>query len=149
MLSTKLSTKRKPSTRKRAPSHAPHYQSQESHDNALAAIRSFLKCHTVYDAFPVSFRLIVLDTKLNVKKALQCLLLNGMFFSLLIYHLIVSRSKVSYQHPYGTVKSQSLPACSRYWTSYISSNTTTAQLPTIMLRQMSKLSAWNPCEVIL
>jgi len=77
MLSARLSTKRKPSTRKRAPSHAPQYQSQESHDSSLAAIRSFLKCHTAYDAFPVSFRLIVLDTKLNVKKALQCLLLNG------------------------------------------------------------------------
>ncbi|EDR15010.1 uncharacterized protein LACBIDRAFT_160684, partial [Laccaria bicolor S238N-H82] len=45
---------------------------QESHDAAVNAIRSFLKCHTSYDAFPVSFRLIVLDTKLNVKKALQC-----------------------------------------------------------------------------
>ena len=86
--SPKISTKRRPSTRKRANSHVPlYYQSQESHDNALAAIRSFLKGHTAYDAFPVSFRLIVLDTKLNVKKALQCLLLNGMF-SLLIYHLI-------------------------------------------------------------
>jgi len=87
MLSAKLTTKRKPSTRKRAASHVPpFYPSQESHDNALAAIRSFLKCHTAYDAFPVSFRLIVLDTKLNVKKALQCLLLNGMLFS--IYQLI-------------------------------------------------------------
>lgn len=86
--SAKISTKRRPSTRKRAISHVPlYYQSQESHDNALAAIRSFLKGHTAYDAFPVSFRLIVLDTKLNVKKALQCLLLNGMF-PLLIYHLI-------------------------------------------------------------
>ena len=89
MLSTaKISTKRRPSTRKRAPSHVPqYYQSQESHDNALAAIRSFLKGHTAYDAFPVSFRLIVLDTKLNVKKALQCLLLNGVF-SLPLCHLI-------------------------------------------------------------
>ncbi|KDR85049.1 hypothetical protein GALMADRAFT_53799 [Galerina marginata CBS 339.88] len=67
--------RRKPSTRKRAPSHLP--PTQESHDAALAAIRAFLKSHTNYDAFPVSFRLIVLDTKLNVKKALQCLLLNG------------------------------------------------------------------------
>jgi CBS domain-containing protein len=43
----------------------------------LHAIRNFLKGRTTYDAFPVSFRLIVLDTELNVKKALQCLLLNG------------------------------------------------------------------------
>ncbi|KAF4623425.1 hypothetical protein D9613_001859 [Agrocybe pediades] len=67
--------KRKPSTRKRAGSHAP--LPQDPHEAALYSIRSFLKAHTAYDAFPVSFRLIVLDTKLNVKKALQCLLLNG------------------------------------------------------------------------
>lgn len=69
--------KRKSSSRRnRAGSHAPP-PTQEQHDAALHAIRSFLKAHNSYDAFPVSFRLIVLDTKLNVKKALQCLLLNG------------------------------------------------------------------------
>lgn len=69
--------KRRGSTRRRAPSHLPPVQSQETHDAALHAIRNLLKGRTSYDAFPVSFRLIVLDTKLNVKKALQCLLLNG------------------------------------------------------------------------
>ncbi|KAG2159926.1 CBS-domain-containing protein [Suillus bovinus] len=69
--------KRKGSTRRRAPSHISPLQSQETHDAALHAIRNLLKGRTSYDAFPVSFRLIVLDTKLNVKKALQCLLLNG------------------------------------------------------------------------
>lgn len=67
--------KRRGSTRR--PSHLPPAQSQETHDAALHAIRNLLKGRTSYDAFPVSFRLIVLDTKLNVKKALQCLLLNG------------------------------------------------------------------------
>lgn len=67
----------KASTRTRASSHLPPYNSQESHDAALHSIRSFLKATTSYDAFPVSFRLIVLDTKLSVKKALQCLLVNG------------------------------------------------------------------------
>lgn len=70
--------RRKPSARRRALSHLPPYQSHEAHDAALNSIRTFLKLHTAYDAFPVSFRLIVLDTKLNVKKAFQCLLLNGM-----------------------------------------------------------------------
>ncbi|KIJ68382.1 hypothetical protein HYDPIDRAFT_106573 [Hydnomerulius pinastri MD-312] len=72
--------KRKPSTRRnrdRAHSLLPPVHTQESHDAALFAIRNVLKGRTCYDAFPVSFRLIVLDTKLNVKKALQCLLLNG------------------------------------------------------------------------
>lgn len=80
-LSPTSTSKRKLSTRRRGISHLPPYQSQESHDQALTAIRTFLKSRTNYDAFPVSFRLIVLDTKLNVKKALQCLLLNGMAYS--------------------------------------------------------------------
>lgn len=89
MLSPTQSPKyrRKLSIRRRAGSHAPPYPSQESHDAALHAVRSFLKGHTAYEAFPVSFRLIVLDTKLNVKKALQCLLLNGfvLYISLFIH----------------------------------------------------------------
>ncbi|KAI0030662.1 CBS-domain-containing protein [Vararia minispora EC-137] len=70
--------RKRPSTRRpRAGSHLPPVQSQESHDAALASIRNFLKSRTSYDAFPVSFRLLVLDSKLEVKRALQCLLHNG------------------------------------------------------------------------
>lgn len=77
--------RRKGSTRRaRAGSHLPPYSAQDSHDLALQSIRSFLKGTTSYDAFPVSFRLIVLDTKLNVKKALQCLLLNGISIRILL-----------------------------------------------------------------
>lgn len=63
-------------TRERAVSHVPPF-TQETHDNALYAIRTYLKSRTSYDSFPVSFRLTVLDAKLEVRKALQCLLLNG------------------------------------------------------------------------
>ena len=78
-LSPTSRVRRRPSTRRnRAPSHLPPFQTQETHDNALNAIRAFLKGRTSYDAFPVSFRLIVLDSQLEVKKALQCLLLNGL-----------------------------------------------------------------------
>jgi len=63
--------------RRRAGSHLPPVQDQESHDSALNVLRNYLKGRTCYDVFPVSFRLIVLDTKLEVKKALQCFLLNG------------------------------------------------------------------------
>lgn len=66
--------RRKTSSRRRAGSHLP--PPQETHEIALSAIRYFLRSRTCYDAFPISFRIIVLDTKLNVKKALQCLLLN-------------------------------------------------------------------------
>jgi 5'-AMP-activated protein kinase regulatory gamma subunit len=50
---------------------------KETHRDALQAIRSFLRSKSCYDAFPVSFRVIVLDTKLEVKKALRCLMING------------------------------------------------------------------------
>ncbi|KAJ2305576.1 hypothetical protein IWW54_005033, partial [Coemansia sp. RSA 2705] len=43
----------------------------------LAQIASFfLKQHSAYDMIPVSFRLIVLDTKLLVTKALSTLVQN-------------------------------------------------------------------------
>ena len=67
--------KRKGSVRRpRAQSHLPPL---EAHDAALYSIRNYLKGRTSYDTFPVSFRLIILDSNLEVKKALQCLLLNG------------------------------------------------------------------------
>ncbi|KAI0735226.1 CBS-domain-containing protein [Earliella scabrosa] len=70
--------RRRGSTRRpRAASHLPPHVSLEAHNAALDAIRNYLKGRTSYDTFPVSFRLIVLDSKLEVKKALQCLLLNG------------------------------------------------------------------------
>ena len=73
---TSPKVKRKPSARRpRAISQA--HQTQETHDAALYSIRAFLRSRTSYDAFPVSFRLIVLDSQLEVRKALQCLLLNG------------------------------------------------------------------------
>lgn len=71
------SVKRKGSSRKRAVSQLPPVQTPETHEAALRSIRSSLRKQTSYDVFPVSFRLIVLDTKLEVKKALQCLLHNG------------------------------------------------------------------------
>lgn len=48
-----------------------------SHEQGLVSIRTFLKGRSSYDVFPVSFRLIVLDTKLMVKKALGVMLQNG------------------------------------------------------------------------
>lgn len=41
------------------------------------AIRDFLKVRTTYDVLPVSFRLVVLDTSLLVKKSLNILVHNG------------------------------------------------------------------------
>ncbi|KZT06912.1 CBS-domain-containing protein [Laetiporus sulphureus 93-53] len=64
--------RRKTSTKRpRAPSHLPPF-SEASHNSALGAIRTYLRDCNSYDTFPVSFRLIVLDSKLEVRKALQC-----------------------------------------------------------------------------
>ncbi|CCM01939.1 uncharacterized protein FIBRA_04012 [Fibroporia radiculosa] len=69
--------RRKGSARRpRAPSFLPPF-TPEAHDAALYSIRNYLKGRNSYDSFPVSFRLIVLDSKLEVRKALQCLLSNG------------------------------------------------------------------------
>ncbi|KAI9508770.1 CBS-domain-containing protein [Russula earlei] len=73
---TSPKVKRRHSARNR-PGSLPPQPTQETHDAALYSIRAFLRSRTSYDAFPVSFRLIVLDSQLEVKKALQCLLLNG------------------------------------------------------------------------
>lgn len=81
---TSPKVRRKQSTRRRAGSNLPPYNPESAnlekqHREALVSIRNFLSRHSCYDAFPVSFRLLVLDTKLNVQKALQILLFNSMF----------------------------------------------------------------------
>lgn len=40
---------------------------------------SFLKEHTAYDVLPVSYRLIVFDSQLLMKKALDMLAQNGIY----------------------------------------------------------------------
>jgi 5'-AMP-activated protein kinase regulatory gamma subunit len=45
--------------------------------SGLKAIRDFLKIRTSYDVLPLSFRLIILNTDLLVKKSLTILLQNG------------------------------------------------------------------------
>jgi hypothetical protein len=42
------------------------------------SIRDFLKKRTSYDVLPLSFRLIILNTDLLVKKSLNILLQNGL-----------------------------------------------------------------------
>lgn len=49
-------------------------------DLTQRTIRTFLKARTSYDVLPISYRLIVLDTALLVKKSLNILNQNGMRF---------------------------------------------------------------------
>ncbi|KAI9023632.1 hypothetical protein CLU79DRAFT_749439 [Phycomyces nitens] len=53
-------------------------QSNASKDESIQVlIESFLKEHTAYDVLPVSYRLVVFDTSLLVKRALTALMQNG------------------------------------------------------------------------
>ncbi|WFD33335.1 AMP-activated serine/threonine-protein kinase regulatory subunit [Malassezia cuniculi] len=50
---------------------------KERHLMALGAIRRFLRTHSCYDVLPVSFRLVVLDTKLTIRSAVDVMWQNG------------------------------------------------------------------------
>lgn len=54
-----------------------HPQDREQIEG-LRAIRAFLKVRTSYDVLPLSYRLIVFDTSLLVKKSLNILTQCGM-----------------------------------------------------------------------
>lgn len=70
-----------------APPNAAASSSQKSsggharltHEQALESLRIFLHSQSSYDVFPVSFRLIVMDSALVVKKAVSSMLQNGKF----------------------------------------------------------------------
>ena len=47
-------------------------------------IREFLKVRTSYDVLPLSFRLVVLDNNLLIKKSLNILIQNGAVPSLFL-----------------------------------------------------------------
>ncbi|PWN46744.1 hypothetical protein IE53DRAFT_336522 [Violaceomyces palustris] len=61
----------KRSTNRAKSSSRPQNKERDRHALALRSIRDFLKGRSSYDVLPVSFRLIVLDTKLVVKPALD------------------------------------------------------------------------------
>ena len=144
--------RRATTTRRRAGSHLPPVQDQESHDSALNVLRTYLKGRTCYDVFPVSFRLIVLDTKLEVQKALQCFLLNGQSRQSLLIHFSNQSQSTDYRpvlphliqasslHLYGTAKSLALLECSQSPTLSTSSNTTTTPPTSPAQRRTSKPS---------
>lgn len=59
--------------------------------NSKKLLDDFLLRHTVYDVLPLSFRVVILDVNLLVKKALFILLQNG-----ILYHincLVIFRGK--------------------------------------------------------
>jgi hypothetical protein len=69
--------KRRPSSRRPRAGSQVQIAPRDAHREALQSIRTFLKSKSCYDVLPLSFKVTVLDTKLDVKKALQCLVTNG------------------------------------------------------------------------
>jgi hypothetical protein len=141
------SLRRKPSSRPRAGSYLGSHH--DAHEASLTAIRQFLKGRTCYDAFPISFRLIVLDTKLSVKKALPCLLMNSQSSLLLplpLPHLFLCQASSPLLS--GTATNLPLLACSPSSISSISSSTTTRQItPWPMPPKTSNTSVSSLSEV--
>lgn len=58
---------------------APFPRPLSSNHRLQRAIREFLKARTSYDVLPLSYRLIVFDTALLVKKSLNILIQNGAY----------------------------------------------------------------------
>jgi hypothetical protein len=110
--SPKVKRRQSARIRQRTGSYLPPQQTQETHDAALYSIRTFLRSRTSYDAFPVSFRVIVLDSQLEVKKALQCLLLNGGYPCDVALGLDLTCPQVWFLPPSGTARNRSLLGCS-------------------------------------
>jgi CBS domain-containing protein len=71
------STFLQPQGQNRAMQEKPLTVTDKEQLEGLAAIREFLKKRTSYDVLPLSFRLIILNTDLLVKKSLTILLQNG------------------------------------------------------------------------
>lgn len=61
----------------------PYRISQQANTSTQRGIREFLKVRTSYDVLPLSFRLVVLDNNLLIKKSLNILIQNGAVPSLL------------------------------------------------------------------
>lgn len=60
----------------------------DRHSLALESIRTFLKGRSCYDCLPVSFRLVVLDTKLVVKPALEVMWQAGEYRAIFVCSLL-------------------------------------------------------------
>lgn len=65
----------------RAASDSNSKLSNESSDNRSNSVSEFLKHHTPYDLLPISYKVILLDNRLPVKKALGALLHNGVNYA--------------------------------------------------------------------
>lgn len=59
------------------PASLSKHQANVSASSSQRSIREFLKVRTSYDVLPLSFRLIVLDTSLLIKKSLNILIQNS------------------------------------------------------------------------
>lgn len=139
--------RRRGSTRRRAGSHLPPVQSQETHNAALQQIRAFLQLRSAYDLLPVSFRIIVFDTELEIKKGLDCMVMNCKR----IYAHRAARPTLqqpSYPPRSGTAHRANSRACSLCSTLSISYSTTTEPQTSSPPHSTQSPSASPHCEVL-
>ena len=96
--------------------------------SAQQRIRDFLRVRTSYDVLPLSFRLIIFDTALLVKKSLTILIQNGETLRIVLASPNVSIDRSSWQasspHHYGTPRHRLLQDYLQLLTTSISSSTT-------------------------
>jgi hypothetical protein len=94
--------------------------------NAQRAIRAFLKVRTTYDVLPLSYRLIVLDTALLVRKSLNILIQCGKSSMRLQLPSWTSTDmhQELYQLPCGIARLPPMPASSQPPTTSMWYNTT-------------------------
>lgn len=135
-----------PSSRQRGQSTAG--QLVEAHDRALRSVRAFLRGRTSYDVFPVSFRIIILDNKLEIKKALHVLLANCKWKSKSVdSHVAAERLmsprtlKPSFRLLCGIATLRGSPGCSPSKILSTSSNITTSIPPTML-----RAKTWNSSD---
>jgi hypothetical protein len=88
--SIKKMSRRFSERRGRANSHATHLDIV--HQEAMSKIQSFLKSRSAFDVFPLSYKVVVFDTKLPVKYALSTMHAQGECFPFQIKLVILKET---------------------------------------------------------
>jgi hypothetical protein len=94
-----LNRKSSSQRRARANSHNVHGHSggyMDPHHEALTKIRQFLKTRSAFDVFPLSYRLVVFDTKLTVKYALNTMHQHGEYDYITTISILTILFAISY-----------------------------------------------------
>jgi 5'-AMP-activated protein kinase regulatory gamma subunit len=103
--STKKMSRRFSGRRPRADSHLDII-----HQEAMSKIRTFLKSRSAFDVFPLSYKVVVFDTKLPVKHALNTMHAQGEQCTFQVDE-VLTMTQESYLHPCMIRRNGSLREC--------------------------------------